>query len=88
VAETRAQWGCGILGPETCGRARTGGIAPLAPAAGRTTAMRGLSMSGRGITVEDVLKNPKFPQEWPFKAVDFARQDESDDVIFYEQVFP
>jgi hypothetical protein len=50
--------------------------------------MRGLSMSGRGITVEDVLKNPKFPQEWPFKAVDFARQDESDDVIFYEQVFP
>jgi len=44
----------------------------------------GLAMSGRAkISVEDVLKNPKWPDQWPFSAVDFKRMDESDDEIFY-----
>mmetsp|Transcript_7497 Transcript_7497/g.11257 ORF Transcript_7497/g.11257 Transcript_7497/m.11257 type:complete len:262 (-) Transcript_7497:43-828(-) len=34
---------------------------------------------------EKVLVQAKFPPEWPYNdAVDFARQDESDDGIFYE----
>mmetsp|Transcript_10552 Transcript_10552/g.23580 ORF Transcript_10552/g.23580 Transcript_10552/m.23580 type:complete len:294 (-) Transcript_10552:285-1166(-) len=48
----------------------------------------GVSMQagrGRGITVEDVLKNPTFPPEFPFSPKDFTRQDESDDVVFYKQ---
>lgn len=34
---------------------------------------------------EGVLKNPKFPPEWPFSPTDFERQDESSDEIFYDQ---
>jgi len=34
---------------------------------------------------EGVLKDPKFPPEWPFSAADFERQDESSDDIFYDQ---
>lgn len=37
------------------------------------------------ITVEDVLKNPKWPEKWPFSPQDFARQDESGDSAFYNQ---
>lgn len=37
------------------------------------------------VSVEDVLKNPKFPPEWPYSANDFKRMDESDDEVFYEQ---
>lgn len=33
---------------------------------------------------EGVLKNPKFPPEWPYSPSDFERQDESDDSIFYD----
>ncbi|ACI65121.1 predicted protein [Phaeodactylum tricornutum CCAP 1055/1] len=33
---------------------------------------------------EKVLQNPKWPPEWPYSAEDFARQDESDDELFYE----
>lgn len=33
---------------------------------------------------EGVLKNPKFPPEWPYSTSDFERQDESDDSIFYD----
>ena len=48
--------------------------------------MSGLEMQARGgVSVEDVLKNPKFPAEWPYSAADFKRMDESDDEIFYEQ---
>ncbi len=40
-------------------------------------------------TTEDlaksVLKNPKYPPEWPYSPVDFERQDESNDSIFYSQ---
>jgi len=34
---------------------------------------------------ESVLKNPKYPPEWPYGPADFERQDESDDSIFYGQ---
>jgi hypothetical protein len=36
-------------------------------------------------SAEDVLKNPKWPEKWPFSPRDFAREDESDDFMFYEQ---
>lgn len=42
-------------------------------------------MAGRQrITVEDVLKSPKWPDKWPFTDVDFKRMDETDDEIFYD----
>ena len=57
--------------------------------------MRGMSMvlpqAGRyrvgdgSVTVDDVLRNPAFPKEWPFSPSDFERQDEKDDVVFYKQ---
>ena len=58
--------------------------------------MRGVSMvlpqAGRyrtggdaSVTVDDVLRNPAFPKEWPFSPSDFERQDEKDDVVFYKQ---
>jgi hypothetical protein len=34
---------------------------------------------------EKVLLNPKWPSEWPYSDVDFARMDESEDTIFYNQ---
>jgi hypothetical protein len=33
------------------------------------------------VTVEDVLKNPKFPPDWPYSANDFKRMDESEDEV-------
>lgn len=43
------------------------------------------SISGESLA-EKVLKDPKWPAEWPFDDdVDFSRQDESDDGIFYDQ---
>ena len=33
------------------------------------------------VTVEDVLKNPKFPPDWPYSANDFKRMEESDDEV-------
>ena len=33
---------------------------------------------------EKVLEAPKWPPEWPYSEVDFARMDESDDTIFYD----
>ena len=48
--------------------------------------MSGVEMQAKGgISVEDVLKSPKFPAEWPYSAADFKRMDESDDAIFYDQ---
>lgn len=46
------------------------------------------SIRARGITtmmsqIDKVLATPKWPAEWPFKPIDFARQDESSDSIFY-----
>lgn len=37
------------------------------------------------LTAADVLKNPKWPENWPFTAKDFRRQDESTDDYFYSQ---
>lgn len=37
-----------------------------------------------GTIYERVLENPQWPDQYPFSAEDFARQDESDDAIFYE----
>jgi hypothetical protein len=34
---------------------------------------------------EKVLLNPKWPSEWPYSDADFARMDESEDTIFYNQ---
>ena len=34
---------------------------------------------------EKVLMAPKWPPEWPYSDIDFARMDESDDKIFYGQ---
>mmetsp|Transcript_48411 Transcript_48411/g.75588 ORF Transcript_48411/g.75588 Transcript_48411/m.75588 type:complete len:232 (+) Transcript_48411:3-698(+) len=43
-------------------------------------------MQGGGkLSVEEVLKNPKWPEKWPFTDADFKRQDETDDEEFYEQ---
>ncbi len=44
-------------------------------------------MSGspqKRLTVEDVLRSPKWPEKWPFTNADFRRMDETDDEIFYE----
>lgn len=35
--------------------------------------------------VEKVLEKPKWPSSWPYTDSDFARMDESDDMIFYDQ---
>ncbi|CAN0089229.1 unnamed protein product, partial [Discosporangium mesarthrocarpum] len=37
------------------------------------------------VTAEDVLKAPKWPEEFPFDEQDFKRYDESNDGIFYSQ---
>lgn len=34
--------------------------------------------------VEDVLKDPDWPKEWPFSSFNFRREDESPDAKFYE----
>ena len=41
----------------------------------------GLSASSMA---EKVLQTPKWPPEWPYSDVDFARMDESDDTVFYD----
>eukprot|EP00611_Tribonema_gayanum_P011527 TRINITY_DN2177_c0_g1_i2.p1 TRINITY_DN2177_c0_g1~~TRINITY_DN2177_c0_g1_i2.p1 ORF type:complete len:243 (-),score=68.24 TRINITY_DN2177_c0_g1_i2:68-796(-) len=42
------------------------------------------ALQSRGLGIEDVLKNPKWPEQYPFKPADFKRQDESVDTEFYE----
>jgi Methyltransferase domain len=34
---------------------------------------------------EKVLRNPKWPPEWPYSDIDFARMDETEDTVFYSQ---
>jgi len=46
-------------------------------------AARFLSLKARKANVEDVLASPQFPPEWPFTDADLARQDGTDDGIFY-----
>lgn len=49
----------------------------------RPTSITGLL--ARSVSVADVLKNPKWPERWPFRPEDFQRQDESSDAYFYDQ---
>eukprot|EP01038_Epipyxis_sp_PR26KG_P014415 gene14415-19346_t len=37
------------------------------------------------IKIEDILKNPSWPDKWPFTPYDFKREDESSDLKFYVQ---
>jgi hypothetical protein len=54
------------------------GVSPL----GNTMSL----LAGRGgVAVSDILKDPQFPPQWPFKPDDFTRQDESVDTNFYAQ---
>ncbi|CAN0434476.1 unnamed protein product, partial [Ectocarpus sp. 13 AM-2016] len=39
----------------------------------------------RGVSAEEVLKAPKWPEKWPFYEDDFSRMDESSDGDFYSQ---
>ena len=38
-----------------------------------------------GVKAEDVLKNPRWPEKWPYTPADFRREDESVDTYFYSQ---
>ena len=42
-----------------------------------------LEAAGRGIAVSDILKDPQFPEVYPFKPDDFRRDDETVDTNFY-----
>lgn len=46
-----------------------------------------MAMMGRrfAVPIADVLRNPTFPEKWPYRPVDFSRQDESSDGYFYSQ---
>lgn len=50
-----------------------------------SASIRSMSGLAAAIKIEDVLKTPQWPEKWPFKPADFARQDESDDEVFYSQ---
>eukprot|EP01031_Cornospumella_fuschlensis_P027792 gene27792-33567_t len=43
------------------------------------------TLAARSLAIGDVLKNPQWPAQWPFRPEDFARQDESTDTYFYSQ---
>ena len=40
---------------------------------------------GSKLSANDVLKNPQFPEKWPFSPEDFTRQDQAVDSNFYYQ---
>ena len=44
-----------------------------------------MMMMSSKITVADVLRDPKWPDRWPFKPADFSRQDETIDNSFYSE---
>jgi len=46
---------------------------------------KSLQLQARTITASDVLKDPKWPERWPFQPRDFSRQDESVDTNFYRE---
>lgn len=62
----------------------------------REPTVRGMDMVGWGSKplrvptaianspVSQVFKNPRWPAAWPYRDCDFTRQDESDDVNFYD----
>ena len=59
-------------------------VAFLATTASRATAPPSAVALSAKITAEQVLEKPKWPPEWPYSDVDFARMDESEDSIFYD----
>jgi len=67
-----------------------GNRGPAASASAATAAARSFAQSSTALQsiptgmAEKVLQAPKWPPEWPYSAEDFARQDESDDGIFYD----
>lgn len=42
-------------------------------------------MNAGKVSADDVLRDPKWPKEFPFSERDFQRGDESDDAYFYAQ---
>ena len=51
-----------------------------------STLLRHASSSSSNIPIaEKVLQNPQWPSDWPYSDDDFARMDEQDDGIFYDQ---
>lgn len=66
-----------------------GFVVPRAPlarpraAAGFHGGQRG-AVRMMGVKIEDVLKDPKWPEEPFFRPGDFSRQDESSDAVFYD----
>jgi len=44
-----------------------------------------ISLAAGKVKIEDILKNPQWPEKWPFQPRDFSRQDESIDTNFYNQ---
>ncbi|CAM9348257.1 unnamed protein product [Chrysoparadoxa australica] len=65
------------------------GVAGFMTAPGAGLASTKLPMfgggGGQGQRVVEVLRNPKWPDEYPFGPQDFRRQDESNDAQFYDQ---
>ena len=61
----------------------------LLPAAGlllpATTSRRAFAAASYPETVEDVLKRPEWPEQWPYPDEAFGRFDETDDTDFYAE---
>lgn len=49
--------------------------------------MSGAASGSRAMSTiaEKVLENPKWPESWPYSKEDFARRDEQNDAVFYDQ---
>lgn len=65
-------------------RGVSGFVTGRAFASSRSTATS-LAADGTASMAEKVLQAPKWPAKWPYSEQDFARSDESDDDIFYDQ---
>ena len=48
-------------------------------------AWKSFLLQARLFSASDVLKDPQWPERWPFKPKDFSRQDESVDTNFYRE---
>lgn len=46
---------------------------------------RRVMSSSNQVSVEEVLRRAKYPEQWPFSERDFRRSDESSDSYFYQQ---
>jgi len=58
-------------------------LSPRAQLSGQFLNLNVRMFASSSIGVEDVLKSPQWPSEWPFTASDMMRQDESADSNFY-----